>query len=172
MHPTIWDQDNIAMLMERWNNGRTASEIAAEFKALGYNVSRNAVIGKVHRLKLSPQLRKKVETYPQLVRIVTRLPESKPKASTNGSKGREVVKVPTGSKAILLSESGENNCRAIIGYQGNGIFIQETTGKSSILANALCCGEDRTWTTSSFGVKRRSSWCAYHHKRFTVMGKL
>lgn len=45
-----WTDERIAFLREQWINGRSAGEIAA---LLGGGFSRNAVIGKVHRLGLS-----------------------------------------------------------------------------------------------------------------------
>lgn len=44
-----WTQERINMLIDLWMSGKSASSVA---KALG-NVSRNAVIGKVHRLGIS-----------------------------------------------------------------------------------------------------------------------
>lgn len=44
-----WTDERVALLKRLWCEGKTAAEIAKE---LG-NVSRNAVIGKAHRLKLS-----------------------------------------------------------------------------------------------------------------------
>ena len=45
----IWTDERVEMLRKLWADGLSASQIAAQ---LG-GVSRNAVIGKVHRLKLS-----------------------------------------------------------------------------------------------------------------------
>ena len=44
-----WTDDRIDLLKSHWEAGRTASQIA---EALGQGVSRNAVIGKAHRLGL------------------------------------------------------------------------------------------------------------------------
>ena len=44
-----WTEDKVAMLQQLWGSGKTASEIA---EMLG-GMSRNAVIGKAHRLGLS-----------------------------------------------------------------------------------------------------------------------
>ena len=44
-----WTDERVAMLRQLWGEGKTAAEIA---KILG-GVTRNAVIGKAHRLKLS-----------------------------------------------------------------------------------------------------------------------
>lgn len=48
-HELIWSDDRVEQLKKLWEAGLSASQIAAE---LG-NVTRNAVIGKVHRLGLS-----------------------------------------------------------------------------------------------------------------------
>jgi len=45
-----WTEERVGRLSRLWLEGRSASQIAAE---LGEGVSRNAVIGKVHRLGLS-----------------------------------------------------------------------------------------------------------------------
>lgn len=44
-----WTDDRVALLRKLWSEGRSAAEIAKE---LG-GITRNAVIGKAHRLKLS-----------------------------------------------------------------------------------------------------------------------
>ena len=44
-----WTDERVALLKKLWGEGKTAAEIAKE---LG-GVTRNAVIGKAHRLKLS-----------------------------------------------------------------------------------------------------------------------
>ena len=44
-----WTDERVEMLKKLWSEGLSASQIAAQ---LG-NVTRNAVIGKVHRLKLA-----------------------------------------------------------------------------------------------------------------------
>ena len=48
-----WTEERVALLKQLWGEGKTAAEIA---KALGEGVTRNAVIGKAHRLKLSSRL--------------------------------------------------------------------------------------------------------------------
>lgn len=45
-----WNDERVDLLSRLWLEGRSASQIAAE---LGQGVTRNAVIGKVHRLGLS-----------------------------------------------------------------------------------------------------------------------
>ena len=45
-----WTDERVELLKKLWSDGLSASQIATQ---LGGGVSRNAVIGKVHRLKLS-----------------------------------------------------------------------------------------------------------------------
>ncbi len=45
-----WTDERVTLLKQLWGEGKTAAEIA---KVLGDGVTRNAVIGKAHRLKLS-----------------------------------------------------------------------------------------------------------------------
>ncbi len=45
-----WTDERVERLGKLWMEGRSASQIATE---LGDGVSRNAVIGKIHRLGLS-----------------------------------------------------------------------------------------------------------------------
>ncbi len=47
-----WTDERVEILKKLWAKGLTASQIALE---LGEGVTRNAVIGKVHRLKLAPR---------------------------------------------------------------------------------------------------------------------
>ena len=48
-----WDQKKIEILRNEWGKGKTASQIA---EMIG-GVSRNAVIGKAHRLNLSIKIK-------------------------------------------------------------------------------------------------------------------
>ena len=45
----MWTDDLVARLTELWNEGKSASQIS---RILGQGVTRNAVIGKAHRLGL------------------------------------------------------------------------------------------------------------------------
>ncbi|MGE0502142.1 MAG: GcrA family cell cycle regulator [Rhizobiaceae bacterium] len=67
-----WTDERVELLRKLWSEGLSASQIAAH---LG-GVSRNAVIGKVHRLKLSSRGR------------ATAAPSHKKKTSHNGSVAR------------------------------------------------------------------------------------
>jgi GcrA cell cycle regulator len=48
-----WTDERVALLKKLWGEGKSAAEIA---KVLGGGLTRNAVIGKAHRLKLSNRI--------------------------------------------------------------------------------------------------------------------
>lgn len=79
-----WTDERVNLLKQLWGEGKTAAEIA---KVLGDGITRNAVIGKAHRLKLSSRLspiqqntskKPKAESIaPRLVKPAIKLPEFK-----------------------------------------------------------------------------------------------
>jgi len=85
-----WTDERVALLTKLWADGLSASQVAAE---LG-GVTRNAVIGKIHRLGLSG-------------RVKTSSPNSKrakrlPRASGFGRGGRIAVRANGGARATRL----------------------------------------------------------------------
>ena len=68
-----WTDERVELLKKLWNDGLSASQIAAE---LG-NITRNAVIGKVHRLGLSGRTRPQSAAQPR--------PRNKPAVRPQGS---------------------------------------------------------------------------------------
>src|SRR3954470_7380072 len=67
-----WTDERVELLAKLWSEGLSASQIAAE---IGGGVSRNAVIGKVHRLGLSGRGKAKAAG-PQRPRKATRAPSA------------------------------------------------------------------------------------------------
>ena len=61
-----WTEEKVEKLKELWGKGNTASQIA---EIIG-GISRNAVIGKAHRLNLSAKIIKKPETFHQKIIIL------------------------------------------------------------------------------------------------------
>src|SRR5690606_19932 len=105
-----WTEERVELLKKLWMEGLSASQIAA---ALGDGVTRNAVIGKVHRLKLSGRA-KPVSSAPR-VRSAAR-PARRPGLSSSagrsslGSYGRprSIGAAPTlGATALKVSEEFE-----------------------------------------------------------------
>ena len=61
----IWSEDRVETLKKLWEQGLSASQIATQ---LGMGVTRNAVIGKVHRLRLSGRATAPRSTAPRSAR--------------------------------------------------------------------------------------------------------
>jgi len=59
----MWTDEKVELLRQLWLDGKSASQIAAE---LGEGVTRNAVIGKVHRLGLSGRVKTSAPTAPRV----------------------------------------------------------------------------------------------------------
>ncbi|MGN6767018.1 MAG: GcrA family cell cycle regulator [Rhizobiaceae bacterium] len=80
-----WTDERVELLRKLWSEGLSASQIAAQ---LG-GVSRNAVIGKVHRLKLSSRGR------------ATPAPRSQKKMAHGGGAPKSVPRAP--SRTVVTS---------------------------------------------------------------------
>lgn len=98
-----WTDERVTLLKQLWGEGKTAAEIA---KVLGDGITRNAVIGKAHRLKLSSRLspiqqntskKTKVEPIaPRLVKPAVRLPEFRGKGVKMVDLGAQSCRWPNG----------------------------------------------------------------------------
>lgn len=108
-----WTDERVELLKKLWMDGLSASQIAGE---LGEGVTRNAVIGKVHRLKLST--RAKPATSAPRPRAASRTTPRRPASSTasSGSSAsasatikRRVMQTPqvVGATALKASEDTE-----------------------------------------------------------------
>lgn len=73
-----WTNEKVDLLRQLWLDGKSASQIAA---ALGDGVTRNAVIGKVHRLGLSGRVKTAGSAAPRARQ------KSPPRASSVGRSG-------------------------------------------------------------------------------------
>jgi GcrA cell cycle regulator len=74
----MWTDEKVELLRQLWLDGKSASQIAAE---LGDGVTRNAVIGKVHRLGLSGRVKASAPTAP---RVRQRPTAARPAAPRSG----------------------------------------------------------------------------------------
>lgn len=99
-----WTDDRVTLLKQLWGEGKTAAEIA---KVLGDGITRNAVIGKAHRLKLSSRLSpiqqntakkpvKSEASVPRLVKPAIRLPEFKGRGVKMTDLGARDCRWPSG----------------------------------------------------------------------------
>ncbi len=95
-----WTDDRVELLTKLWTEGQTAAEIA---KTLG-GVTRNAVIGKAHRLKLSNRVSPIQQNKKPAPVSVAPKPEKK--------KAKPVLPVePVNKDGIQLMDLGANMCR-------------------------------------------------------------
>jgi GcrA cell cycle regulator len=104
-----WTEERVELLKKLWMEGFSASQIANE---LGDGVTRNAVIGKVHRLKLSG--RAKPASAPSRVRPLARpavprriaSPSSAPRPTLSGGiMKRSMISAPMiGATALKIAE--------------------------------------------------------------------
>lgn len=84
-----WTPERVALLRELWTAGKSAAEIA---RALGH-VSRNAVIGKVLRLKLQPRSAQALKQ--RRAEAVKRPPKPRAKAATWAITSAAEARAPT-----------------------------------------------------------------------------
>jgi len=103
-----WTDDRVALLTKLWGEGKTAAEIAKE---LG-GVTRNAVIGKAHRLKLS----NRVSPIQQNKKIATPKAQNQntPKVQVQAPKRIKEV-IDDNRKRVSLAELGASECRWPLG---------------------------------------------------------
>ena len=128
-----WTDERVKLLKKLWSDGLSASQIAAE---LG-GITRNAVIGKVHRLGLSGRAKSASSASPR---------QRKPRSSTHMLRiGRNAIRgntalapqyetdlepeaemieniIPLGQRCTLL-ELNESKCRWPIGDPGSPEFF-------------------------------------------------
>lgn len=97
-----WTDERVALLKKLWGEGKTAAEIAT---TLG-GVTRNAVIGKAHRLKLSNRMS------PIQANKKTKAPAntSKPPVPVQKRVRKKDVEIPKG-KGLKLMDLAPSMCR-------------------------------------------------------------
>jgi len=124
-----WTEDRIAILKAGWEGGMTASQIAEK---LGEGVTRNAVIGKAHRLGLEsrPSPVKGGEETPAAVppaaaAMPAPAPAADPSPAATPAVAKPVAKRPvrTGKAArVTLLDLNERICKWPIGHPGEPDF--------------------------------------------------
>lgn len=110
-----WTDEKVAALQKYWDAGLTASQIAAE---LGDDVTRNAVIGKAHRLGLKSRP-SPVKKAPQKTKKAAAAPAKKAKKTR-----------------ITLLDLTERMCKWPIGHPNDEDF--HFCGKPSVPAMPYC----------------------------------
>jgi GcrA cell cycle regulator len=122
-----WTDERVALLTKLWADGLSASQIAAE---LG-GVTRNAVIGKVHRLGLSGRAKSPSSSSPRprKARSSQMLRVSRPSIRGNNALAYdyaepepELIEIPIEQRKTLLQLS-DATCRWPVGDPGSTDFF-------------------------------------------------
>ena len=145
---TGWTDERVETLKKLWMEGLSASQIAGE---LGQGVTRNAVIGKVHRLKLSARA-KPTNTAPRARPAAPRPAPRRPAGSSVGmppmgtataaaaaSKLRAPRSRPQSVGATALAHNPEMESEVYVAPVAAEIFIPEEKRLSLLQLSESTC---------------------------------
>lgn len=163
MPPSLWTEQQDDILRREWPRGDAASMIAT----LLPGKSRNAVIGRAHRLKLGKRLEFGTKTIPKNTpgsgKNKTPRKRNRKKGGSTPQEGAMAIlskvtapiRIPankplTNKPPISILELGKNTCRAIVGHGPNRL--------------AVYCG-DQTFADKSFCEGHCALFFDYERKR-------
>ena len=128
-----WTDEKVAKLKELWGKGNTASQIA---EIIG-GISRNAVIGKAHRLNLSAKIKTRTATSNKNFENSLNNGNTKQRKS-RGSRFKSLIieKDFEPEKPKQLEELDENSCKWPIGHPDEENFY--FCGRSSLKDFSYC----------------------------------
>ena len=128
-----WDTEKITKLKELWGSGKTASQIA---EIIG-DMSRNAVIGKAHRLNLSTKIRPRTTKSNQ--NYENNLDKKNIKTAQGGRgrfKSLIIEKNFEPENPKQLEDLSEDSCKWPIGHPDEKLFY--FCGRSSLKDFSYC----------------------------------
>ena len=128
-----WTEEKVAKLKELWGKGNTASQIA---EIIG-GISRNAVIGKAHRLNLSAKIKTRAATSNQNFDTSHDLKNIKSRKGRKSKfKSLIIEKNFEPENPKQLEELDENSCKWPIGHPNEKSFY--FCGRSSLKDFSYC----------------------------------
>ena len=128
-----WTEEKVAKLKELWGKGNTASQIA---EIIG-GISRNAVIGKAHRLNLSAKIKTRTATSNKNFENSLEEKNSKNKRLRKSKfKSLIIEKDFEPENPKQLEELDENSCKWPIGHPDESNFY--FCGRSSLKDFSYC----------------------------------
>ena len=128
-----WTDEKVAKLKELWGKGNTASQIA---EIIG-GISRNAVIGKAHRLNLSAKIKTRAKSSNQNFRSNGEDLKIQPgRSKRNKFKSLIIEKNFEPENPKQLEELDDNSCKWPIGHPDEKNFY--FCGRSSLKDFSYC----------------------------------
>ena len=155
-----WTDERVELLKKLWAEGLSASQIATQ---LG-GVSRNAVIGKVHRLKLSARGRT-TSTQPRAKKVASttapaKVPASRPARPVATSVGATALAVQFDAQPVArqLVRSSEN----VVLPMSRELTLIQLTERTCKWPNGDPLTEEFSFCGNEAG--ETGPYCAYHSK--------
>jgi GcrA cell cycle regulator len=127
-----WNEEKVGKLKELWGKGNTASQIA---EIIG-GISRNAVIGKAHRLNLSSKIKARNTSSSQNFNNNSEENNSKQKQRRSKFKSLIIEKDFEPENPKKLEELDESSCKWPVGHPEEQSFY--FCGRSSLKDFSYC----------------------------------